>query len=268
MSENRGIAEGKTKIIYQDIWEKDQVIIENKDTITAGDGARVDTIPGKGRMATLSASNVFRLLGSHGIESHFIEQVSPKRFRATKLDMIPLEVVVRRYACGSYIQRYPDVMSGQKLGQLAVEFFAKDDRLHDPLVEHDYANSTVSRYDAHKSRIGLRSIDQIPVPMQLSPFRLKNEDRNYIESNAVCSFEVIEEEFARQGFSLVDIKTEYGYDPAHRLIIGGTIDTNQMNLRRDGESGQMTDSDPFRKVQTPTDAVEVFEGVARITIDF
>src|SRR5205807_1514017 len=113
----------------------DQVIIESKDDITAGDGLRHNVISGKGALSTETTANCFRLLNAHGIPTHFIDTISPSRFLARRADMIPLEVVTRRIVTGSYLKRHPQLPDGARLDDLQVEFFVKDDAEHDPMVE-------------------------------------------------------------------------------------------------------------------------------------
>ena len=101
------VAEGKTKKIYLTKGSNDLVTVVAKDDITAGDGAKHDVIPDKGRLATATTSNVFRLLKACGIPVAFVEQVDGITFSAPKCEMLPYEVVARREAHGSYLKRNP-----------------------------------------------------------------------------------------------------------------------------------------------------------------
>ena len=96
-----------------------------KDDITAGDGAKHDIIPDKGRLATTTTCNVFRLLKACGLPVAFEEQDSATSFIAPGCHMLPYEVVVRREAHGSYLKRNPHFAKGQLFPQLIVEFFLK-----------------------------------------------------------------------------------------------------------------------------------------------
>lgn len=268
MYETRKIAEGKTKIIYSDFSVVDQLVIENKDTVTAGDGARSDIIPGKGRMATQTASNVFRLLASHGVESHFIDQVSPKRFRAQKLYMIPLEVVARRNAYGSYVRRHPETTPGQRMGSLAVEFFAKDDELHDPLVEHDYNVGVVRRFDAHQPIRDAEPIDSYPIAINTSRFGLSQRDREYITSQTAESFEIIEDAWAKQGYTLIDMKLEFGRNLEGRILLGDAVDNDQWRLWRQGDPEQMVDKQLYRDGRPLEEVAAAYAEVAEASQNF
>ena len=108
------LAEGKTKKIH---WspncDSDKVIVVSKDDITAGDGAKHDVIPDKGKLANETTCNVFRLLKACGLPVAFVEQDSAASFVAPFCEMFPYEVVVRREAHGSYLKRNPHLGKGQ-----------------------------------------------------------------------------------------------------------------------------------------------------------
>ena len=130
------LAEGKTKIIYADASDPAQAIIFSKDDITAGDGARRNTLPGKGALSGRTTANVFKLLSAAGIPTHFVSAPSDDEMVVRRCDMIPLEVVMRRIATGSYLKRNA-VTEGTRFDPTVVETFFKDDANHDPLVDAD-----------------------------------------------------------------------------------------------------------------------------------
>ena len=119
------VNEGKTKQIVLVPGKPDLVRLVAKDDITAGDGAKHDVIPDKGRFANATTSNVFRLLRACGLPVAFTEQDSPTSFIAPRCQMLPYEVVVRREAHGSYLKRNPQFAKGQLFPRLIVEFFLK-----------------------------------------------------------------------------------------------------------------------------------------------
>src|ERR1041384_3052788 len=133
------VTEGKTKRIFR-INGSDLVSVVSKDDITAGDGAKHDIIPDKGRLANQTTCNVFRLLKACGLPVAFEEQDSPTSFIAPLCEMLPYEVVVRREAHGSYLKRSPAFAKGQLFPKLIVEFFLKTkdkDWKGKPLVADD-----------------------------------------------------------------------------------------------------------------------------------
>src|SRR6266404_3180849 len=119
------VNEGKTKKIHMIKGSSDQVEVIAKDDITAGDGAKHDIIPDKGRLATATTSNVSRLLKACGLPVAFNEQDSAISFSAPKCEMLPYEVVARREAHGSYLKRNPHLAKGHLFPGLIVEFFLK-----------------------------------------------------------------------------------------------------------------------------------------------
>src|SRR6202140_2372613 len=119
------VAEGKTKKIHAVKDSSNLATVVAKDDITAGDGAKHDIIPDKGRLATATTCNVFRLLKACGLPVAFEAQDSPISFTAPKCDMLPYEVVTRREAHGSYLKRNPHLAKGQLFPQLIVEFYLK-----------------------------------------------------------------------------------------------------------------------------------------------
>ena len=139
------IAEGKTKVVLPHPSDPRLVVIRHKNDITAGDGARRNTLPGKGELAGRTTANVFRALAREGIPTHFVAADAADEMTALACRMIPIEVVMRRIATGSYLKRNA-VREGTRFDPTVVEFFFKDDANHDPLVDgawivgHDVAS--------------------------------------------------------------------------------------------------------------------------------
>jgi len=125
------IQRGKVKSIYDN--QDGTVRIEFRDDITAGDGAKHDLLEGKGSLSNAINEIFFKKLKSESIPNHYLEKISEKAFRAVKLQIFPLEVVVRNFSAGSFCKRY-GVEKGRKLEPPVLEFFLKNDELHDPLI--------------------------------------------------------------------------------------------------------------------------------------
>ena len=149
------VAEGKTKKIQQIAGRPDLVALVAKDDITAGDGAKHDIIPDKGRLANATTCNVFRLLKACGLPVAFEQQDSATSFIAPGCTMLPYEVVVRREAHGSYLKRTPHFEKGQLFPKLIVEFFLKTKDKNwkgkplladDPLMLHKDGASQIELY--------------------------------------------------------------------------------------------------------------------------
>ena len=120
------LAEGKTKIV-RIIRGTNRVLIESKDDLTAGDGAKRATIPEKGILAATTTCNCFRLLRRESVPTHYIGRKGPQAFLANRVKMFPIEIVARKIATGSYLRRNPNVSEGETLNPLVWEFFLKDD---------------------------------------------------------------------------------------------------------------------------------------------
>jgi len=125
------IHKGKVKSVFDN--QDGTVTIEFRDDITAGDGAKHDLLPGKGALSNAINHVFFRRLKEEGVPSHYLGKVSERSFRALKLQIFPLEVVVRNFTAGSFCKRY-GLEKGKKLEPPLVEFFLKNDQLHDPLI--------------------------------------------------------------------------------------------------------------------------------------
>src|SRR3974390_3582646 len=156
------VAEGKTKKIHR-IRGSDLVSVVSKDDLTAGDGAKHDIIPDKGRLATATTCNVFRLLKACGLPVGFTEQESDISFLAPQCTMLPYEVVVRREAHGSYLKRNPHIAKGQLFPQLLVEFYLKTKDKNwkgkpliadDPLMQYADGATQIKLFNPAKQLLG------------------------------------------------------------------------------------------------------------------
>jgi phosphoribosylaminoimidazole-succinocarboxamide synthase len=242
--------EGKTKRV----WWDSTVLIESKDDITAGDGARRHVIPGKGALATETTANCFRLLEREGIGTHFVERVSPTSFRALDCIMYPIEVVTRRIVTGSYSQRHPLMYEGISfLNEPNVEFFLKDDASHDPLLVRDDATDDWLLYDAH------RPIAEGPIDCWWSD-ALHEVKRNVdgaraAEMTAIArrAFLALEAAWAKQDVALVDLKIEFGFARATKaLLVADVIDNDSWRIWPERNKAKMLDKQVYRDLAVVT----------------
>lgn len=128
--------EGKAKRVFS-TETVHQLRVEYKDEVTAGNGAKKDKMQGKGRLNNRITSIIFEYLNKHGIESHFIKQLSETEQLVKEVKIIPLEVVVRNIATGSITKRL-GFEKGHVFDEPLVEFFCKNDDLNDPLITDDH----------------------------------------------------------------------------------------------------------------------------------
>lgn len=221
------IAEGKTKIIYA-LENCDCVVkIESKDVITADDGEKRDDIAQKGILANNTTCNIFSFLERQGIRTHFIERLSKRAFLAYWCDMIPLEVVVRRWATGSYLKRNPQVKEGKRLDPPATEFFFKKDSLHDPyvVVEDPDSWSLYQPKQPINSKGLIKTIDSLCNP----------KEAQYIQKQAQKIFEYLESAWETLEVRLWDMKVEFGRDRQGSIRLADVVDNGSWRITRQGK---------------------------------
>ena len=221
------LAEGKTKVIYAYPDKEDLVYMVHKDGITAGDGARRNTLPGKGALACRTTSNVFYLLEDEGIDTHYVGMVAENVNIVSRCEMIPIEVVMRRIATGSYLRRNSDVQEGTRFEPVMVETFLKDDALHDPLITEE-------------------EIVEQGIATQEEVVQMHETGREV--------FEILEDAWAEQDVTLVDCKIEFGraVDDGS-LLVADVIDNDSWRLWPGGDKNRMLDKQIYRDMPEITD---------------
>ncbi|MFT4625527.1 MAG: phosphoribosylaminoimidazole-succinocarboxamide synthase [Myxococcota bacterium] len=129
--------EGKAKQVYATV-DPERVILRFKDDATAFNGVKKASIPDKGRLNCAFTMALFDVAEAAGVSHHVIEVLSPTDLLCERVTIIPVEVVVRNVAAGSFSRRY-GVEEGTPLSRPLVEFFYKSDALDDPLLGRDVA---------------------------------------------------------------------------------------------------------------------------------
>jgi phosphoribosylaminoimidazole-succinocarboxamide synthase len=246
MSGRTKLAEGKTKIIW-DIGNG-EVLVEGKDDITAGDGAKHDLLRSKAVYSTTTTSNCFELLDYHGIPTHFRGRVDERTFRARNVEMIPLELVARRIATGSYLKRRPDVAEGTIFPDVMVEFFEKDDPRHDPLVVIDLVSHRLLRFEASKPLAEGFIGEQ---PLSQSRFSGLTGTTHFLMLVNITEyvFTTLEKAWAQQGVTLVDLKIECGWDvKTGALLVADVIDNDSWRIWPGGDKARMKDKQVYRNL--------------------
>lgn len=248
MTERTLLAEGKTKKIWRNPLTTAEVLIESKDDVTAGDGARREQFAGKGAYSNQTAVSCFKLLTAHNIPNHFIEQTSERMFRARELQMIPIEVVIRRIATGSYLKRRPDVEEGERFQIPVVEFFDKNDSRHDPLVIYDFVSRRVLLYDA-KQPLAKGFLKELPMKSHGETIIITNR----LIELAERTFRILEKAWAEQDVTLVDLKIECGNDVViGDIIVGDVITNDEWRIWPGGEKSRQLDKQNFREMGEAT----------------
>lgn len=249
--------EGKTKII----WPTDspnRVRIESKPDITAGDGAKRDVIEGKAEAANATTCNVFELLEAAGIWTHYVDRVDDRSFLAMKAEMIPIELVARRVATGSYLKRNPNAVEGEIFDKLVFEMFWKDDDLNDPFIVVDEIECKLVLYPAGAPIETSQPIKEIPFPK----VDFKNQNPFWIlkrlERMTRRTFETIEAAWAEQDVLFVDLKIECGWvnDPGEDgldLAVADVIDNDSWRIWPAGDQTRMLDKQVYRELAESDD---------------
>jgi len=216
VKKKKKLYEGKAKIMYETD-DEDLLIQEFKNDATAFDGKKKGVIKGKGRINNQVAGRLFTFLESYHIPTHYVKEQTDNVMVIKKLIMIPLEVVVRNIATGSYVKRY-SVKEGKPFERPLIEFFLKDDAKHDPLMTKD----------------------EILASALATPDELRLLQRYALKINAV-----LKAFFSRRKITLVDFKLEFGRTKTGKVILGDEISPDTCRLW-DAESGEKMDKDRFR----------------------
>ncbi|MDG4658358.1 phosphoribosylaminoimidazolesuccinocarboxamide synthase [Ectobacillus antri] len=219
--------EGKAKRIYR-TEQEDIVWVAYKDSATAFNGEKKATITGKGRLNNEITSLLFMKLREAGINSHFVQKISDTEQLVRKVNIIPLEVVVRNIAAGSLSKRL-GIEEGTLLPEPIVEFYYKNDDLGDPLITEDHIR-----------------ILQVATPMQLQELR----------ERALQINNVLKAHFEGCGVRLVDFKLEFGVTEEGEILLADEISPDTCRLW-DASSNEKFDKDVFRRdLGNLTDAYE------------
>lgn len=252
------LAEGKTKIIY-DLGDGTVEII-SKDDITAGDGEKHDIIKGKAALATRTTANVFELLNRSGIATHYIKKVDPHTLLCKRCKMIPLEVVIRGTAAGSYLKRNPEVSEGQDLTPpLPVEFFIKDDARHDPIVTFDPKG-----WQLHPPK---EPVVDSNVIEEIKPLLVPAEIAEITKITRRV-FDALFTAWAKLNIKLVDLKIEFGRTDEGKLVVADVIDNDSWRIWPGGDKTKQLDKQVYRDTRDLGNTGSKYALVADLTDRF
>jgi len=207
--------EGKAKKIYKTSKSK-YYIQEFKDSATAFDGTKKDTIASKGIVNNNISSTIFKLLEQKGIKTHFVAQMDDRQMLIKPVEIIKTEVVVRNTAAGSLVRRL-GFTEGKMLEPPIVEFYLKDDSLHDPLINDD-----------HAIQLGLAS----------------SKELKFMRKSALRINDILSAFFLTINLKLVDFKLEFGRH-GKKILLADEISPDTCRLW-DAATGEKLDKDRFR----------------------
>ncbi len=208
--------EGKAKIVYAGD-NADEVIIHFKDDATAGNGAKKASIAGKGVLNNKISTLLFSYLEKNGVETHLLETLNDRDVRCRKVEIIPLEVIVRNIAAGSMVRRL-GLSRGEKFSEPTVEYSYKKDELGDPLLNDDHAVA-----------LKIATRDELAV----------------IRAAALKVNELLKARFEKIGMTLVDFKLEYGKASDGKIYLVDELSPDNMRLWDENETS--FDKDRFRE---------------------
>ena len=208
--------EGKAKKVFATD-DPDVVIVDYKDDATAFNGLKKGTIAGKGVINNRMSNMMFKIMEQHGIPTHLVEELSDRETAVKKVQIVPLEVIIRNTAAGSFSKRY-GVPEGKKLPVTVLEFSYKNDDLGDPLIN-----------DYHALAMELATPEEIETIKRMA-FKVND---------------IMKEFFKTLNIDLIDFKLEFGRFKG-QIILADEISPDTCRFW-DMTTGEKLDKDRFRR---------------------
>ena len=216
MEKKELLYEGKAKKVFTTN-DPDVLIVSYKDDATAFDGQKKGTIVGKGAINNRMTNHVFKLLEKEGVTTHLIEELNDRETAVKKVEIVPLEVIIRNFSAGSFAKKM-GMEEGIQLKQPTLEFSYKNDELHDPFINSYYA-----------------------LALELAT----QEEIDAISKYAFKVNEVMKGYFASLGIELIDFKIEFGRFHG-QIILADEVSPDTCRLW-DKETHEKLDKDRFRR---------------------
>jgi phosphoribosylaminoimidazole-succinocarboxamide synthase len=208
--------EGKAKKVFSTD-KKDEVVVYYKDDATAFNGEKKGQIEDKGIFNNAISSTIFELLEKNGVKSHYIKKLSDREQLCKKVEIVPLEVIVRNVAAGSMAKRL-GIAEGTELNTTIFEICYKNDALGDPLIN-----------DYHAVAIGLTTFDEL----------------KQIYAMTAKINEVLKAMFLKQNIKLIDFKIEFGRYNGE-VLLADEISPDTCRFW-DATTNEKLDKDRFRR---------------------
>lgn len=216
MEKKEQLYEGKAKKVFA-TEDPDVVIVDYKDDATAFNGEKKGTIVGKGVINNRMTNHVFQLLEKEGVPTHYIKELSDRETAVKKVEIVPLEVIIRNIAAGSFSKRL-GVKEGTPFKQPTIEFSYKNDELGDPLINSYFA-----------------------LALELAT----EEEIETIKKYAFKVNEVLKAYFLKADIELVDFKIEFGRYKGE-ILLADEISPDTCRLW-DVHTHEKLDKDRFRR---------------------
>ena len=211
------IYEGKAKKVYKTD-DPELYIVDYKDDATAFNGLKKGTIAGKGIINNKMSNRLMQMIEQKGVPTHFVRELSERETLVKKVSIVPLEVIVRNIAAGSFSKRY-GVDEGMVFEEPVIEFSYKNDALGDPLLNTDHA-------------LALKVATRAEI--------------DTIKSYALKVNSILKAFWAECGITLVDLKLEFGKTTDGSIILADEISPDTCRLW-DSATGEKLDKDRFRR---------------------
>ncbi|MDR1246954.1 MAG: phosphoribosylaminoimidazolesuccinocarboxamide synthase [Clostridiales Family XIII bacterium] len=216
MEKREQLYEGKAKKVFRTD-DPELLIVSYKDDATAFNGQKKGQIADKGVVNNIMSNIIFGILADAGVPTHLVKQLSDRETLVKKVTILPLEVIIRNVAAGSFSKRY-GVDEGSLLAKTVLEFSYKNDELGDPLINDD-----------HILALGLATERQLA---QVRAYAFKVN-------------EVMKEFFLTRGLKLIDFKIEFGLCDGE-IILADEISPDTCRLW-DVKTNEKMDKDRFRR---------------------
>ncbi len=217
MEKTNQLYEGKAKKVFATN-DENLVIVSYKDDATAFDGLKKGTISGKGAVNNRMSNYLMQLLEKEGVKTHFVEELSDRETVVKKVEIVPLEVIIRNISAGSFAKRY-GVDEGIVFEEPTIEFSYKNDDLHDPLIN-----------SYHALALGLASKEEIDT----------------IKAMAFKVNDVLKKYFLSLNVKLVDFKLEFGRVADGTIVLADEISPDTCRFW-DADTNEKLDKDRFRR---------------------
>ncbi len=211
------VYEGKAKKVFS-TEDPELLIVSYKDDATAFNGLKKGQIEGKGIINNRMSNILMDMLNKAGIPTHLVQELNERETLVRKVEIVPLEVIIRNIAAGSFAKRY-GVTEGSPLKAPTLEFSYKNDDLGDPLIN-----------SYHVIALGLATQEEIDTIRDLA-FRVNDELKRF---------------WLSRGVTLVDFKIEFGRLADGTIILADEISPDTCRLW-DSKTGNKLDKDRFRR---------------------
>ena len=216
MNKGNQLYEGKAKKVFL-TETPDILIVSYKDSATAFNGEKKGMIDGKGEINNRMTNYLFTLLEKEGIPTHYVKELSGRETAVKRVEIVPLEVIIRNVAAGSFSKRL-GVAEGTVLKEPTIEFSYKNDALGDPLINSSFARA-----------LGLATKEEIGT----------------IKEYAFKINETLKRIFLAAGLKLIDFKIEFGRYH-NKIILADEISPDTCRLW-DVTTNEKLDKDRFRR---------------------